>query len=49
MGILKYVIRKLTIDYSKTIAKKGKKQRINLKLKLKNLERNLNSEENRKL
>ena len=40
---------KFTIDYSKTIAGKRKKQRISLDLKLKNLESNLNSEENRKL
>ena len=46
---LKYEIRKYTIDYSKTIPKKGNKQRINLALKLKNLESNLNSEENRKV
>ena len=38
---LKYKIRKFTINYSKTIAKKRKKQRINLELKLKNLENNL--------
>ena len=46
---LKYKIRKFTINYSKTIAKKRKKQRINLELKLKNPENNLNSEEKRKL
>ena len=47
---LKYEIRKFTIDYLKTISKKRKKkQRINLELILKNLESNLNSEENRKL
>ena len=39
--LLKHEIQKFTIDYSKTIAKKSKKQRINLELKLKNLERNL--------
>ena len=46
---LKYKIRKFSINYSKTIAKKRKKQIINLELKLKNLENNLNSEEKRKL
>ena len=41
---------KFTIDYLKTISKRRKKkQRINLELILKNLENNLNSEENRKL
>ena len=49
MGIFKIRIRKFTIDYSKAIAKKREKQRIHLELKLKNLESNLNSEENRKL
>ena len=44
---LKYEIRKFTNDYSKTIAKKGKK-RVNLELKLKNLENNLNCEVNTK-
>ena len=33
----------------KTLLKKRKKQRINLELKLKNLDSNLNSRENRKL
>ena len=37
-----FEIRKFTIDYSKSIAKKGK-QTINLELKLTNLESNLNS------
>ena len=46
---LKYEIRKFTIDYSKTIAKKEKMQTINLELKLKHLENNSDSEENRKL
>ena len=40
---------KFTIDYSKTIAKKRKKLRNSLELKLKNLESKLNFEENRKL
>ena len=39
--LLKHEIQKFAIDYSKTIAKKSKKQRINLELKLKNLESNL--------
>ena len=34
---LKYEIRKFTIDYSKVIAIKRKKQKISLDLKLKNL------------
>ena len=38
---LKHEIQKFTIDFSKTIAKKSKRQRINLELKLKNLESNL--------
>ena len=32
---LRCEVRKFTIDYSNTIAKKGKQQRINLELKLK--------------
>ena len=36
-------MRKINIDYSKTIVKKRTKQRINQELKLKNHERNLNS------
>ena len=46
---LKYEIRKFTIDYSKKAAKIRKQQKINLEQKLKNLENNLTSEENRKL
>ena len=38
---LKHEIQKFTIDYSKTIVKKSKRQRINLELKLKNLESKL--------
>ena len=45
---LKFEIRKFTIDYSKTIASKGKKKRSNLELKLRNPENNLNCEVNRK-
>ena len=47
-GFLKYEIRKFTIDYSKTAAKIRKKHKIDLEQKLKNLENNLNSEENKK-
>ena len=46
---LKYEIRKFTIDYSKSAAKIRKKYKIALEQKLKTLENNLNSEENRKL
>ena len=46
---LKYKIQKLTIDYSKTAAKIRKQQKIDLEQKLKNLENNLTSEQNRKL
>ena len=46
---LKYEIQKFTIDYSKKAAKIRKQQKINLEQKLKNLENNLISEENRKL
>ena len=46
---LKYEIRKFTIDYSKKATKIRKQQKINLEQKLKNLENNLTSEENRKL
>ena len=46
---LKYEIRKFTIDYSKTAAKIRKQHKIDLEHKLKNLENNLTSEENRKL
>ena len=49
VNLKKKEIRKFTNDYSKNIAKKRKKQRINLELKLKNLDSNLNSRENRKL
>ena len=49
LEFLTYKVRKFTIDYLKTIAKKMKKQRMNLELKLNNLESNLNSQENRKL
>ena len=38
---LKYEIRKFTIDYSKVIAIKKKKQKISLDLKLKNLREQL--------
>ena len=46
---LKYEIRKFTTDYSKTAAKITKQHKIDLEHKLKNLENNLISEENRKL
>ena len=46
---LKYGIRNFTIDYSKKAAKIRKQQKINLEQKLKNLENNLTSGENRKL
>ena len=46
---LKYEIWKFTIDYSKTAAKIRKQHKIDLEQKLKNLENNLTSEENRKL
>ena len=46
---VKYEIRKFTIDYSKKAAKVRKEQKINLEQKLKNLENNLTSEENKKL
>ena len=47
--VLKYEIRKFTIDYSKTAAKIRKKHKIDLEHKLKNFENNLTSEENKKL
>ena len=46
---LKYKIQKFTIDYSRKAAKIRQQQRINLEQKLKYLETNLTSEENRKL
>ena len=46
---LKYEIRKFTFDYTKTAAKMRKQDKIDLEQKLKNLENNLTSEENRKL
>ena len=46
---LKFEIRKFTIDYSKAAAKIRKQHKIDLEQKLKNLENNLTSEENRKL
>ena len=46
---LKYEIRKFTIEFSKTAAKIRKQHKIDLEHKLKNLENNLTSEENRKL
>ena len=46
---LKYEIQKFTIDYSKTAAKIRKQHKIDLEQKLKNLENNLTSEENREL
>ena len=46
---LKYEIRKFTFDYAKTAAKMRKQDKIDLEQKLKNLENNLSSEENRKL
>ena len=46
---LKYEIWKFTIDYSKKAAKVRKQQKIILEQKLKTLEINLTSEENRKL
>ena len=46
---LKYEIRKFTIDYSKSAAKIRKKYKIVLEQKLKSLENNLTSEENRKV
>ena len=46
---LKYEIWKFTIDYSKTAAKIRKQHKIDLEQKLKNLENNWTSEENRKL
>ena len=46
---LKYEIQKFTIDYSKTAAKIRKQHKIDLEQKLKNLENNLTSEENRQL
>ena len=46
---LKYEIRKFTIDYSKSAAKIRKKHKIVLEQKLKSLENNLTSEENRKV
>ena len=49
MGIFKYESWKFTIDYSKTAAKIRKQHKIDLEQKLKNLENNWTSEENRKL
>ena len=49
LEFLKYEIRKFTIDYSKTAAKIRKQHKIDLEQKLKNFEKNLTSEENRKL
>ena len=46
---LKNEIRKFTTDYSKTAAKIRKQHKTDLEHKLKNLENNLTSEENRKL
>ena len=46
---LKYEIRKFTIDYSESAAKIRKKYKIVLEQKLKSLENNLTSEENRKV
>ena len=46
---LKHEIRKLTIDYPKTAAKIRKQNKIDLEHKLKNIENNFTSEENRKL
>ena len=46
---LKHEIQKFMIDYSKTAAKLRKQHKIDLEHKLKNLEKNLTSEENRKL
>ena len=46
---MKYEIRKFTIDYSKIAAKIRKQHKIDLEQKLKNFEKNLTSEENRKL
>ena len=46
---LKYEIRKFTNYYSKTAAKIRKQHKIDLEQKLKNLENNLTSEENRQL
>ena len=48
MGILKK-IRTFTIHYSKPAAKIKKQHKIGLEHRLKNLEKNLTSEENRKL
>ena len=48
LEFLKYEIRKFTIDYSKTAAKIRKQHKIDLEHKLKNLENNLTSDENRK-
>ena len=48
MGVFKYQNRKYIIYYSKQLTKK-EKSRINSELKLKNLQINLNSGENRKL
>ena len=48
MGVFKDENRKFSIYYSKQLIKK-EKNRINSELKLKNLQTNLNSEENRKL
>ena len=46
---LKYEIRKFTTGYSKTAAKIRKQHKTDLEHKLKDLENNLTSEENRKL
>ena len=48
MGVFKYQNRKYIIYYSKQLTKR-EKSRINSELKLKNLQINLNSGENRKL
>ena len=45
---LKYEIRRFTIDYSKTAAKK-RKDKTDLEQKLKDLANNVTSEQNRKL
>ena len=47
--VLKYEIRKFTIDYSKTATKIREQHKIDLEHKLKNLENNLTYEENEKL
>ena len=47
--VLKHKIQQFTIDCSKTAAKIRKQHNIDIEQKLKNLEKNLTSEENRKL